>query len=289
VCYTKGKINNVGLKTTLLRRKKMSFIDKLERKYPKLGIPNLIFYILFGQVLVFLLTLLGGSWIYNTLSFNRALILRGEVWRLISFIFIPNSLSLLWFILSVFIYYSIGKQLETVFGTLRFTLYYFSSILATVIVAFIFNVTGPIALYINMSFFLTLATLNPELTFYFYGIIPIKAKWLIMLYFVQFAYVIYLGGFITFCLIAASLTGYIFFSVIPYFQRGKGHKFKSNYPTYKKIQRPTPVANKEPIKVAFHHCNVCGITELDNSDMDFRYCSTCGKEFCSEHLKNHTH
>ena len=46
-----------------------------------------------------------------------------------------------------------------------------------------------------------------------------------------------------------------------------------------------------PVRTARHKCAVCGRTELDAPDLEFRYCSKCAgdHEYCSEHLYTHTH
>lgn len=270
----------------------MKFLNKLERKFGKYAIPNLMFYLIFGQGIVFFATLINPSLYYNFL-FNWDAILSGEIWRLITFIFIPNSMDPLWFILMVIIYYSVGTSLERTLGTFNFNFYYFSSVICTVIVCAIFDMSGNIGTYINTSLWLSLATSMPNMSFYLYFFIPIKAKFLVYLYLILMAADVLMSAnkIATLLVIVASLTGYIIFFVIPLL---KERKMMGKRTTYVKPASAAPNPNRvertkapEVIKVAFHKCSVCGKTELDDEDMEFRYCSKCNKEYCSEHLKNH--
>ena len=40
-----------------------------------------------------------------------------------------------------------------------------------------------------------------------------------------------------------------------------------------------------------HKCAICGRTELDSPELEFRYCSKCegNYEYCSDHLFTHEH
>ncbi|OON95894.1 MAG: hypothetical protein ATN31_10400 [Candidatus Epulonipiscioides saccharophilum] len=270
----------------------MQFLYKLERKFGKYAIPNLMFYLIFGQGIVFFASLINPN-LYYAFIFDWASILHGEVWRLITFIFIPTSMEPIWFILMVVIYYSVGNRLESMIGTFNFNFYYFISVLLTVIICAFFGISGNIGTYINMSLWLSLATAMPNMSFYLYMLIPIKAKFLVYLYLAVLAYEVMISAqkFATFSVILASLSGYIIFFVLPLFKDHRS-KSKNNLDTSQTTLRTKHrTLDKSPqvIKVAFHKCSVCGKTELDDEDLDFRYCSTCGKEFCEEHLKNHQH
>ena len=270
----------------------MPWLYKLEKKFGKFAIPNLMMYILLGQAFVFLFTTMTGSpWIINMLFFDRGAILSGQIWRLLTFIIIPISGTPLMFLLLAFIYYSIGGQLENIMGTFAFNVFYFSSVIASIIVSFVFNVS-PSVQYINLSFFIAYATLMPEATFYIYFIIPFKAKYLLVLYFILIGADLLSGGLANFALIMASLLGYIVFFGLPALKRGRvRHKGYAGQKQFKTAKRELDYEKRSPIKVAFHKCHVCGKTELDDPDMDFRYCSTCNGdyEYCMDHLKNHEH
>lgn len=272
----------------------MQWLYKLEKKFGKYAIPNLMMTILFGQAIVFLITNLTGNWALPlALAFDRTLILSGQIWRLFTFVFVPSDFSPLWFILMVFIYYSIGNQIERIIGSFNFNVYYFSSMIAAVIVSFIFNISGfAIASYINMSLFIAFATLMPDATFYLYFVIPFKAKYLLVFYFIMLGVDMVSGGIQSIALICASLLGYFIFFGLPALKHQKIRRSGlAGQKQFKAAKREIDYEKRSPIKVAFHKCHVCGKTELDDPEMEFRYCSKCNGnyEYCMDHLKNHEH
>ncbi|MGL4363338.1 MAG: hypothetical protein ACRCSG_08770 [Cellulosilyticaceae bacterium] len=274
----------------------MNFLYKLERKWGKYAIPNLMRYILFGQSIVYMIGLLSNINLSRLFGFNRALIMEGQIWRLVTFVFVPDQSSPLWFILFVIVYMSIANALENAWGSFNFNIYYILSSIATLIVAWIFNIGGPIAMYINLSLFLSFASLAPDTTFMLYFFIPIKAKYLSIFYFIIIGSTalqnLMVGNFGVFTLILASFTGYVLYFVFPFFKyRRLRGKAKSGQKAFKSHQREMKSESSEPIKIAFHKCSVCGITEVDDPDMEFRYCSKCNgsHEYCMNHLKQHSH
>lgn len=269
----------------------MKFIYKLERKFSKYAIPNLMMYIIFGQAIIFLLSMFNPNLYYNFM-FSWSHILQGEIWRLVTFIFIPDTMSPIWFMITALVYYSIGSNLERTWGTFNFNFYYFISIIGTIIVAAIFNIPGAIATYVNLSLFLSFATLVPDATFYIYFVIPVKAKYMLIFYFIILGSAAFTGGIESFALIAASLLGYFFFFGLPALKRGRvRQKAAPAQRNFQQARREIEKGSKDPIKVAFHKCTVCGKTEVDDPEMDFRYCSKCNghHEYCMDHLKDHTH
>lgn len=272
----------------------MNFLYKLERKWGKYAIPNLMRYILMGQAFFFLVQYIMPSRpIWEFLLFDRDLILSGQVWRLFSFVFFPDSTSPLWFILFLMVYASISSQLEQAWGSFNFNVYYFVSCIAAVIVGFIFDIQNfPLAYYVHLSLFLSFATLVPDATFMIYFILPVKAKYLLVFYFIILGTTALSGGIPIFALIIASLLGYLLFFGMPLLRRKQTlKKGKSGQRAFKQAKRELDYEKRSPIKVAFHKCTVCGVTEVDNPDMEFRYCSKCNGhyEYCMDHLHNHTH
>ncbi|MGL5677086.1 MAG: hypothetical protein ACRDDX_11770 [Cellulosilyticaceae bacterium] len=276
----------------------MNFLYKLERKWGRYAIPNLMRYILFGQAIVFLMTyVLNSNGMYRLLVFDRARILSGEIWRLFTFVFIPDSSSPFWFILFLLVYSSIANALEDYWGSFNFNVYYLTSMIACVVISFIFNITGfPIAYYINLSLFLSFATLQPDTTFMIYFIIPLKAKYLLLFYFVilgsDLLSIVSSGAYQLAALMLASFIGYFIFFAIPTLKKKKVRgKAKGSQKAFKDFKREQNYEARSPIKVAFHKCTICGMTELDDPEMEFRYCSKCNghHEYCMNHLKNHDH
>ena len=108
----------------------MKFIDKLERKFGRFGIPNLTIYMIVCYVIGYALMIVNPG-ILNWLSLEPAYILRGQVWRLVTWVLYPPSTSgVLWFAIAVlFFYYPIGTSLERTIGTFKYTLYILSGVI----------------------------------------------------------------------------------------------------------------------------------------------------------------
>lgn len=279
----------------------MNFLDKMQRKYGKFAITNLMLYIMIGQTIVLFYSLLFNSSLLNLLYFNPLLIMRGQIWRLFTFVFIPNTTSPIFFLFAAFLYYSIGSALEYTWGTFKFNVYYLLgmvfNMLGLLIVQLIFyrddvsaytfylSTYSDITVYLNLSLFLAYAVLYPDVQFLLYGILPIKVKYLAAIDVIFLAYALISGTVSTRVLIIVSLLNFLLFF---------GSKLRSSRPTatskqFKAKQREPKQG--PPIKVAFHKCSVCGKTELTDPDMEFRYCSKCNgnHEYCMDHLHNHTH
>lgn len=279
----------------------MNFLDKIQRKYGKFAITNLMLYIMIGQTIVLFYTLLLDESLLYLLYFNPLLIMRGQIWRLFTFVFIPNTMTPLFFLFAAFLYYSIGSALEHTWGTFKFNVYYLLgmvfNMLGLLIVQLIFyrdDISGytfylstysSITIYLNLSLFLAYAVLYPEVQFLLYGILPVKVKYLAAIDVIFLAYGFITGTMGDRVLVIVSLLNFLLFF---------GSKLRSSRPTA--TQKQFKVKQRElkqgpPIKVAFHKCSVCGKTELTDPDMEFRYCSKCNgnHEYCMDHLHNHTH
>lgn len=205
----------------------MNFINKLERKYGKYGIPNLTMYIIGCYVLGYVLMMFNPR-VMSMLSLNVTKILHGQIWRLVTWVIYPPSTGgLFWFLLAVlFFYYPIGTSLERTWGTFRYTLYMLSGVVFTVIAAFILHfMTGGYAdvfagsifttYYISMSVFLAYAVIYSEAQILLYFVIPIKMKWMAIFYVVIIGYDVinYLRAGMWFMVvpIVASLLNFILF------------------------------------------------------------------------------
>ena len=175
------------------------WLDRFCYRHPNLGIPNLMKYIALGNVIIFvgdMVTMGGFSWMTR---FYPELILQGQVWRIITFIFTPVSTGgsnvftqTLFFALTTFFYYWIGTALERQWGTTRFNVFYGLGVLLNLLVGSITYAVFPITsqmlggyyyetaqmYYVNMSMFFSFATLFPDMQVLLYGIIPLKVKWL---------------------------------------------------------------------------------------------------------------
>lgn len=272
-----------------LKEALMNFLDKLERKFGKYAINDLMKYIVIGNGVVFLLQMITNINLSYLLSFNLPAILQGQIWRLVTFVFIPNETSIIFLFFMLYLYYSIGAALEDAWGTFRFNVYYFSGALFTMIASSILSFMGynnlASSYYINLSLFLAYATLYPNVEFLVMYILPVKVKYLAILDGIVLLSQFIHGGIANKVLIIVSLLNFLIF-----FGRAmKGAKPTATQKNFRKQKRE--LQKGDPIRVAFHKCTVCGKTELTDPDMEFRYCSSCNGnyEYCMDHLKNHEH
>lgn len=161
------------------------FLERLEARFGRhRGISNLMTIIVLGTSFVYIAdlmlpTLMGGASLSSYLMFNRALILQGQVWRLITFIFVPLESHLLLLIISLYFDWIMGQHLQNEWGTLRFTLFYAVGMLAAIISGFLTGYTT--SYYLNTSLMLAVAILHPNMPIHLYGIIEVRLKWLALL------------------------------------------------------------------------------------------------------------
>ncbi len=271
-----------------------NLINRLERKYGRYAIPNLMLYIIIANVAGYVLMLVNPVFL-SYLTFSMQKILHGQIWRIITYIFVPTSFNPLSLLLFCLVYYMIGMSLERAWGAFRQNLYIISGLLGQVIgAAVVYFITGQdmtslSTSYLNASMFFAFAALFPNMQFYLYFIIPIKAKWMAL---ISGAYYIYeflasswttSYGWSTKVMIIMSLINFlVFFAATRNYRRISPTQIKRKYAFEK---------NAKPTNGPKHKCAVCGRTELDGDDLEFRYCSKCEGhyEYCQDHLYTHKH
>lgn len=288
----------------------MNWIQKLERKYGRYAIHNLMYYIIILYIVGYLVDMLNPGFFYSYLSLNVEAILHGQVWRLVTFLAQPMDTSLIFLVFALHLYYMIGQHLEAQWGTFRFNLYFFAGVLFHIIAAFVvYFVTGvsmPIGTtYLNLSLFFAFAAIYPNVEFLLFFIIPVKVKYLALLDGVFFGYTIlqafmpayggspYIGVIYQARAIAAavSLLNFVIFYALSRNMKTYSPKQVRRRKKFQKEIRNARV-NPDAAKVgAKHRCAVCGRTELDDPNLEFRYCSKCNGayEYCQDHLFTHEH
>ena len=264
------------------------------------GIPNLMLYIVLGTAVVYVMSQMSRNpFLYNLLYFDRELILRGQVWRLITYPLTYNAGSLLLTAISLFCYYSLGRAMENIWGTLRFNLFYLTGVVMMDVYCMIFGGYASVT-YLNLSLFLSYATLYPDSQFLLFFIIPIRA-WidlaivLIDLVSLPFPYNLFS---------VISLANYFLFfgkdvlNVIPMSWRANARRaFRKASPSNKKAKVISfdagsyEASHASPKAPYTHRCTVCGRTDISNPELEFRYCSRCKGYYCycQDHINNHVH
>lgn len=268
-------------------------MNQFERKFQKFSITNLTMYIIVGKVFCFLLELFQPEAL-NMLTLDVEAIMSGQVWRLITYMFIPQS-SPLWFIFEIILFYWIGTSLEREWGSFRYTMYILGSILgvtAAVVAGYLLGWTAVFAAYLIPSLFyytmfLPFAWYNGEEELRIYFVLPIKIKYLAVVDIILIARIFYLtaGYPETWVVFLMSMLNMIVFFVAVFFRRGKQKSRLAGF--HRKVSK----AERQQKKNSVHRCTICGITEKDDPNMTFRYCSKCqgDYEYCEKHLEDHQH
>ena len=274
-------------------------IDRFCQKYRGFGIPRLMLVIVLISAGVFILSGLGNG-LLGFLAFHPVLIMRGEVWRLFTWIFLPVNNNIFFFAIALYFYYMIGSTLEREWGAGKFTIYYFFGILLNIIYGFaMWFALGVnvfiIPTFLNFSMLFAFATLFPDFTVRLFFVIPLKIKWLAL----------FNAAFFVYQIISGILLGQVFLALLPVVAVLNyilicGDELLS-YIRPMKIRRSSQIVNfKKAAKQAKrdladkpyrHKCAVCGKTDTDYPDLEFRYCSRCEGYhcFCIDHINNHIH
>jgi membrane associated rhomboid family serine protease len=251
----------------------MSWLDKLERRIGFIAIPGLIRIVVAFNALVFLLVRLNPDF-GLMLNLDPVRIRHGEVWRLVTYIFLPQTFSF-WIIFVLMFMWFIGEGLERSWGAFRLTLFYFIGMIGTTVAAFLFGSNFSNAM-LNASLFFAFARFFPDEMIYIFFILPVKIKWLAW---VSAAILIF--GFVTGPMsyrmaLVVALSNYLIFFGPEIIHDARNRRGVANRRQRFEIEQRE---QEEPL----HRCALCGATELTNPSLEFRVSSN-GEEYCMEHL-----
>ena len=261
------------------------------------GKPGLHGLIVGANAVIYLLSLFARGGSLNFLCMDPASVLRGELWRIVTYVLLPTNGGI-FLVISLFFYYWLGESLERLWGSTKFTVYYVSGTLLTALASLlaylIDGISVPVygAVYVNTALFLAFALNYPDAMVNIYFIIPVKMKWLAALEGILYALSVVTA-------IAARMWGqalmpivallnlFVFFT--PDFLR-KADRVKA-HTRPQAVQFRRAVKEQQRQKGYHHKCSVCGRTDTDYPDLQFRYCSKCAGYhcFCEDHIFNHTH
>jgi len=274
------------------------------------GIPNLMLYITLGTAAIYLFTLATQNPVLlYYLNFDRQLILQGQIWRLFTYPIVRYDSNIALMAISLFCYYALGNAIENTWGTCRFNLFYLSGVVLMDVYCMIFGGYAS-ATYLNLSLFLAYATMYPNAQFLLFFIIPVKA-WILAL----FNLVVSLIGIFATPFTAANLfplialgNYFLFFgrdvaNVFPMSWRANFsrlfHRGKAKASPRKDGPKVVPfpkagsyeATTARPQAPYTHRCTVCGRTDTEFPDLEFRYCSRCKGYhcYCEDHISNHSH
>ncbi len=278
----------------------MKFLERFDRgvsrflyKHPNFGIPRLMLYLIIGNALVYVFSMMDRT---GMLAYWLCLIpsrlYAGEVWRLVTFVFVPQT-SGIWLIIELYFYYMIGSTLERAWGAGKFTVYYLCGMVITIVYGILaglitgrsLSLTGH---FLNLSMFFAYATLWPDNQFLLLFFIPVKVKWIA--YFEAAYYLVMmvvgrtllpLTGFAN-CFLFCGSSLLASLKLLRMRHSGTARRFRRN------IKR---AENGQNAQTYTRKCAVCGRTDTDHPELEFRYCSQCvGYHcFCSDHIHSHIH
>ena len=276
-------------------------IEKFCYRHKRFGIPRLMLIIVIVSAAVYLIHMMDSTMtLLSLLAFYPAAILRGEVWRLFTWIFIPLYDNVLFTALMLYFYYFIGSTLEREWGMPKFTIYYLFGILLNIVYGFACTyISGYVPFltpgFLNLSMFFAFAALFPDQRIMLFFIIPVKIKWLALID----------AAFFVYSIVVVLVTGHIIDALLPLiallnFFLICGYDLRRYLRPIKARSSPQAINFKKAAKRAQREqsgteyrrkCAVCGRTDTAFPDLEFRYCSRCNGYhcFCIEHINNHVH
>lgn len=288
----------------------MKFLNKLERKFGKHAIQNISLMLIICYGFGYAIQFVNASFL-EYLTLNPYLVLRGQVWRLVTWILVPPSGFGIFTIISLYFYYWLGTTLERTWGAFRYNLFLFSGMIFTILGSFVLLAYCFVAFapqiaavgaenffvynigyffhsfstyYVNLSIFLAFALTFPDMHVLLFFIIPVKIKWLGILDAAMTVYAFFMSGIVGKIIIGASLLNVVvfFFATRDLFRMSpKQIRRRQNF--RQEVRKSSPVTR--------HKCAICGRTEADGEHLEFRFCSKCdgNYEYCQDHLFTHEH
>lgn len=279
----------------------MNFMQNLERKWGRYAVYELHKYLIGAYLIGFLLSYLPFP-ITSYLAFDMNSILHGQIWRLVTWVFCTQGGSL-FTLLFLFCLIPMGRTLEHFLGTFRMNVFLMGGMLFNLIGGILIYLISwailgfglPVYLtnyYVMLSMFMALALCIPEATVNLYFILPIKMKWMFVVYIGSMLYELYqyymYGGIIVALMMGAQIV-FTLLNLFLFFHLSKIRLTRSQRKRQRQFRAQMASEPRPGSGITRHKCAICGRTENDDPDLTFRYCSKCGREYCQEHLFTHTH
>ena len=288
-------------------------MSNFEKKFGKYAIKNISLMLIMCYAVGYAIQFIGDGFL-NFLTLDPYKILHGQIWRIVTWIIVPPSSFSIFTIIMLFFYYSVGTTLERTWGADRYNLYLFSGMLFTVLGSFVamglcYLFFGDVMVipgnaeyvcslygtlfstyYINMSILLAFAATFPDMQVLLMFVIPVKMKWLGIIYGVMLVFELFqnvgspLAGIFYRTAIVASLLNFVIFWIT-----SRSHINMS--PREIKRRQEFKHEVKKNMKISGHKCAICGRTDADDPTLEFRFCSKCegNYEYCQNHIFTHEH
>jgi hypothetical protein len=276
-----------------------TLVDRLERRFGRLAIPNLTLLLIAGQATLYLADYLPGGVSLEAIELNPHKVLQGEFWRLLSFPFSPPGGMPIFALFYFSLFYMFGSAIEHSWGAFRYNLFLWSGLLANVVAAFVAwavlrasadqagAAAGAAAAtvatnsFMYGSIFLAFAQLNPNYTLNIYFLFPVPIRFLAILTWIGYTLQLLGGTWMSQLLVLATIFNYLLF-----FGRDHWRQFK-----HARRKQLFQAEARQALKPARHVCRVCGLSSDQSPRTLFRYCSKCEGQacYCPEHIREHEH
>jgi membrane associated rhomboid family serine protease len=262
-------------------------LARLDRRFGRFAIENLPMFIVGGMGIVFLLAYTKPE-LLLLLTLSPQAIAHGQVWRLVTYLFIPIDMSIWWVLFNLYFVWMVGSNLEAEWGAFKLNVYYFVGMLGTTAAALI---TGGAQgnFYLNLSVFFAFATLFPEYEILIFFVVPVRMKWLGWLALAYVGYELALGDWVVRGAVIAALSNYLlfFWNDIGRAIRGGGLQARQAARRTASAPPPRPVEDERA-------CAICGARGADGADIRVCSCAKCKeatggttRTLCLEHARNH--
>jgi hypothetical protein len=256
-------------------------LARLERKIGRYAIPNLMTFIVGGMAIVWILSFLKPGFL-SKVDLDMDAVRHGEVWRLVTFLFIPPPTSIYWVLFTLYFAWWVGSSLEQHWGSFKFNAFYLVGALGTAVAA---TLTGPqSSWWLDLSLFLAFATIFPDVTIYLMFVLPVRVKWMGIVAALGIGAALVTGNSGIRASIAAAMANYLLFfgghwwdvwrsRSLQVRQKARRASFQAGAPVFGQLV-----------------CAVCGAREADGADIRVCSCEKCGgqpRALCLEHARKH--
>lgn len=260
------------------------FLSRLERTFlGKLAIERLTLFIVGGMVMAFVLITIRPEF-YLQLYLEPRLIAQ-QPWRLVTYLFLPPTTSMLWVLFSLYFFWLMGTGLEQTWGAFKFNVYYLLGAIGTTIAAVITQVPQG-NFWLNTSVYLGFATVFPDYTIVLFFILPVRIKWLAMLTAAFIGYEFVVGDVGTKASIAIAMGNYLLFFGGHLYGLFRGQRLVARQAQKRAVRQ----GRVEPPVVESRACAICGAKQDEGADIRVCSCEKCGgkpRDLCLEHARNH--
>jgi hypothetical protein len=281
----------------------MKWIDHLDKKLGSYGIPNVTVILIAAQVVAYVASRApqeaGGETLVERLELAPSLVLAGEWWRVVTFLFVPPTENPIFAFFSWYLFYLMGSTLEAQWGAFRYNLYLALGFLASVVMAFVtYFAAGGLGpglgaatasnLFLYGTVFLAFARLYPDFVLSIMFILPVKVRWLALATWLGYAVTfLFSRDWLDQAMVVAAVFNYLVF-----FGRDILNDMRHRHRRMQFQSRSLTAKGNGPRgRKMTHTCHVCGLSSTDEPRTPFRYCSECGGDFCycPDHINDHEH